>query len=366
MCDKRTDLGVSWRYHPWNPPPVGDTEDLMKDRPVSSEEDDSEKPASSSGFAAAAAVTDPLGEAFIPPSYPSPSTAPAEIDLDLLKDTEGNRRGALISLEGSEREVLKMLYDVYGECEKHLGQVQRYTQHLYHYAFNSPGFPHVSGLDGYQFFASFSNRHVAAMESLITEKVRDALAEIGYCANDQDVQLHLSFLKTRDETDVQPPHIDHQWPNVVPPENFPNQRPPRSFRGNYREWAPFVALFPLTEDGMTVEVWHARDRHDVPQRPDHRTGQIVRLSLGHILLLRGDVVHAGGFCTSDSGNPRGHFYVYKTPRGAPHPYPLSNCYHTPAESSSSSRDGVVPLLKYYKHHPDCAGTSSVEFQSNNT
>ena len=180
------------------------------------------------------------------------STA-AAIDHDdndlLLKDANGNPRGAYISLkeEESGMGVLKMLYYVYGECEKHLGRVQKYTEHLYHYNFNSPGFPLQHGSDGSQFFASFPSSHVSEMESFITQKIRDTLVDIGYCADDQELQLHLSFLKTQEKTSVQPPHIDHQWENVVPPDRFPHKRPPRSYRGNYHEWVPFIALFPLTE-----------------------------------------------------------------------------------------------------------------------
>ena len=65
-----------------------------------------------------------------------------------------------------------------------------------------------------------------------------------------------------------------------------------------------------------------------------------------MLLLRADVVHAGGFATAASGNPRGHCYIYKTPRGAAHSYPLSNCYDVEWKGKT------VPLMSYYKH---CTG-----------
>jgi len=114
---------------------------------------------------------------------------------------------------------------------------------------------------------------------------------------------------------------------------------------------------------MTVEVWQARNKHDKPERPEHATGRLVKIPYGQILLLRADVVHAGGFLTTTTtgaddhhqGQPRGHMYVYKTPYGAGHPYPLSNCYKVEVDGQ------LVPLLDLYQHHPDCADTNNVVF-----
>ena len=60
--------------------------------------------------------------------------------------------------------------------------------------------------------------------------------------------------------------------------------------GIYKESVPFVALFPLSKEGMTVEVWNARTKHDAPRCNDDKTGVLVNISYGQILLLRGDVV----------------------------------------------------------------------------
>ena len=40
-------------------------------------------------------------------------------------------------------------------------------------------------------------------------------------------------------------------------------------------------------------------------------GELVFVRLGEVLLLRGDVVHGGGFSSSrENGNPRCHIYVW--------------------------------------------------------
>jgi len=219
---------------------------------VWSEDDRNDEDDKPSGDPLSVVVKKEIATACLAPMPDTMTSAAAAIDHDdndlLLKDANGNPRGAYISLKEEESglDVLKLLYEVYGECEKHLGRVQKYTAHLYHYNFNSPGFPLQHGSDGSQFFASFaSSHHVSQMESFITQKIRDTLVDIGYCADDQGLQLYLSFLKTEEKTSVQPPHIDHKWENVVPPD--PHKRQPRSYRGDYNEWVPFIALFPLTE-----------------------------------------------------------------------------------------------------------------------
>jgi hypothetical protein len=160
------------------------------------------------------------------------------------------------------------------------------------------------------------------------------------CSEKQDIQFYLSFMKTL-ETKVQEPHIDYKWPDIKPSEFQKNKPPPRGFKDNYNEWVPFIALFPVPEDGMMLEIWNARSRHDRPQ-PEEEKGCLVDIPCGKILLLRADV-HAGGFKTAASGNPRCHFYVYKTPDGVVHSTPLSNSYHIKKDCQR------VQLTYYYKH-----------------
>jgi hypothetical protein len=99
----------------------------------------------------------------------------------------------------------------------------------------------------------------------------------------------------------------------------------------------------LTEDGMTIEVWKARNDHMLPENDDDDTGVLIQIPFGQVLLLRADVIHAGGFCTAKSGNPRCHLYVYKTPNGAMHSLSLKNCYDFEKDGSKTR------LIDCYKH-----------------
>jgi hypothetical protein len=160
------------------------------------------------------------------------------------------------------------------------------------------------------------------------------------CSENQNVQLHLSFVKTL-ATKVQAPHIDYRWEDL---EASPD-RIPRGSSGNYNEWVPFIALFPLTEAGMTVEVWNARCQHDVPRSVDHQRGRLVEVPYGKILILRADVVHAGGYATAASGYPRCQFYVYKTPKGALHATHPGNSYHF----RKNGQEEKLKLESFYEH-----------------
>ena len=251
---------------------------------------------------------------------------------NILMDSDENLdRGVWIMLQSSDEcKLLHLLHQIYAHFEPKMGKVQSYSKHLLHYNFSDPGLPVIQGA---------MPVYVQEMEKLLSTKIRQALIRIGYCSEDQEIQLYLSFLKTL-ETEIQPPHIDYQWKDISP-QDF--KKRPRSYTGNYKDWVPFIALFPLTQDGMTVEVWNARAKHDLPECNEGLKGVLVNIHFGEMLLLRADVVHAGGFATAASGNPRGHFYIYKTPRGAAHSYPLSNCYDVEWKGKT------VPLMNYYKH-----------------
>lgn len=265
--------------------------------------------------------------------------------LNYLLDSKNEPRGQFVRFEQDDSRVFDMLYMAFQEAESKLGQVQNYTKHLLHYNLRAPGFPTTAGMPNREIFSSLDSDQVLQYEIAMTVKLRQALMEMGYCSERQNIELHLSFLKTM-ETEVQPPHIDYQW-EAIEPSYF--TKTPRSYRGNYKEWVPFVALFPLTFDGMTVEVWHARKSHTDPPA-QNQTGAIVTIPFGSLLLLRADVIHAGGFQTSYTGNPRAHFYIYKTPGGVQHSYPLANCYVLP--------NSVLPLLHQYRHNPQLTTCSN--------
>lgn len=120
---------------------------------------------------------------------------------------------------------------------------------------------------------------------------------------------------------------------------------------------------------MVLEVWKTCTTPAYQaQRPhDDNRETLIHLQLGEIMILRGDVVHAGGFQTAKNGNPRGHLYLYKrksqrcppehsnsnsnsnndqqtvTVQGVPHGDPPRSSYRLP-----NSR---VMLQEYY-HHTD--------------
>jgi hypothetical protein len=272
---------------------------------------------------------------------------------DFLKDLNGEPRGVFLTLDGEDIQILNLLCSAYREAESKLGQVQNYTKNLLHYNLKSPGFPTVPGSDDRELFTEFDPDYVLQIETLFSLKIHNALSDMGYCSDDQSIQMFLSFLKTL-RTEVQPPHIDFQWEDINPADF--KARHPRSYRNNYKEWVPFIALFPLTKDGMTIQVWHARDnKHNQPACPADETGVVVDIPFGTVLLLRADVVHAGGFLSAVSGNPRGHFYIYKTPRAVQHSYPLSNCYECSVDNQR------IPLLAFYKHNAEIEGTQNVRF-----
>lgn len=57
---------------------------------------------------------------------------------------------------------------------------------------------------------------------------------------------------------------------------------------------------------MFLQIWPRRSSEDANVK-----GQLIFVRLGEMLLLRTEVVHGGGFSSSDGfSNPRGHIYVY--------------------------------------------------------
>jgi hypothetical protein len=63
----------------------------------------------------------------------------------------------------------------------------------------------------------------------------------------------------------------------------------------------FFAVFPLSTDGMMLQVWESGVRGP---------GKLVFLPHGSLLVLPGDTIHGGGLMTALSGNIRAHLYIY--------------------------------------------------------
>jgi hypothetical protein len=146
-------------------------------------------------------------------------------------------------------------------------------------------------------------------------------------------------------------------------------------RQTYKKRVPFIALFPLTEAGMTIEIWKARGPDHKPTSTTTTTkatttttgdnknvaadttttttstieeqqqlqqagggadkqekedcGKIVHLPFGTMALMRGDILHAGGFINNEkTGDPRAHLYVYRDD-GELHDLNIKNSYDVP-------------------------------------
>lgn len=114
---------------------------------------------------------------------------------------------------------------------------------------------------------------------------------------------------------------------------------------------------------MTVEVWNGRSHHDRPHEPRHEYGSLVHIAYGKILLLRADVVHAGGFANNvETGDPRAHFYIHKLPGGVLHELQLSNSYDGYIGEGDQMHKRM--LREFYKHCIECENTCNVKVQSN--
>mmetsp|Transcript_14256 Transcript_14256/g.29567 ORF Transcript_14256/g.29567 Transcript_14256/m.29567 type:complete len:301 (-) Transcript_14256:2169-3071(-) len=265
-------------------------------------------------------------------------------------DSTGKRRAAFMQLPP---DVLSLLQDAWDlgptkstdRVTRHLRKVQSYSPNLMNYALETPGFPsHI--------FKPKNRAKDAEMQ--LQFELAKHLMEMGCMPNAQAAEFYLSFLKSSSSV-AQDPHIDFNWEIVQQPtqessqdSSLNNRNSPRHRKLPYMERVPFVSFFPLTESGMQVEVWKARANHsDYIDGEDD--GVLVHIPMGVLFMVRGDVVHAGGFMASGEataksrGDPRGHLYIYRN-TGEVHATNLSNTYTLP---SSSARLDTV-----YKHCKD--------------
>jgi hypothetical protein len=261
-----------------------------------------------------------------------------------LNDAGGDARGTTIHLLGDDQKLIQMMDGAFRKAASRkgsFGSVQTYTPQIVQCRLQNSGF--YSKEDGYMFEGPFFP-YISDMEKQLSELIQKALVSISHCSPQQQVQWYLSFLRTMTETNVQRPHIDFKWNDICPPVEGKGSHS-RSFRGNYREWVPFIALFPVTRAGMTIEVWNARNDH---QSGQEEKGVLVKIEHNSILLLRADVIHAGGFMDDHDGNPRAHLYIYKSD-GVPHTVQVSNSYDVNIDGTHHD------LGKFYKHNDQLLG-----------
>ena len=155
---------------------------------------------------------------------------------------------------------------------------------------------------------------------------------MGYCALYQNIEFWVSFLRSLAEI-VQEPHTD-----IIPEDYIDIVSVSVSGKTGYRTMkcfkheVSFITFFPLSEDGMKIKIW---------DKGQSEKGKVVFVPFKTLLVLRGDVAHAGGFLVGNNFDPRGHSYIYKHPHGVTRSVKLMNWYDT--------RDGKTRLETIYAH-----------------
>ena len=294
----------------------------------------------------------------------------------LLYDFKGQKRACFLEAPETALSLLRGAWNLNETTGPSLDRISRRLKHVQSYSSNvktynvqSEGFP-CAGPDG-ELFRSQGPAVAQDAKLQLQSALGQALSEMGYMMSDvrseQQVEFHLSFLKTDDQSLAQEPHIDFRWDSVLDhPDDAtasttgttnPGRRSSkRNRKAPYKERVPFVAFIPLVAEGMQLEAWKARDPRTLKlpnntennetdhDNDDDDKGIVVDIPVGIMLLARGDVVHAGGFRTGDHGNPRGHLYVYQSLTGEAHATNTANTYTLPF-------DTVRRLGEVYKHAP---------------
>ncbi|KAG7353223.1 hypothetical protein IV203_009272 [Nitzschia inconspicua] len=127
-----------------------------------------------------------------------------------------------------------------------------------------------------------------------------------------------SFLST-EYTMPQPPHVDYTY------EVLKEHQEDNTLR---------LGFFPLTKDGMFLQVWQTSTNYDYSNQVE---GQVIFIPYGKILVVPASTIHGGGFRTSDMeeagmyGNLR--FHVYVATKDVSLPAHQSNKYTEPGDKT---------------------------------
>lgn len=251
----------------------------------------------------------------------------------LLLDKDGDERGRFIACPDS---TIQLLTQVANSGKLHLYPVQSYTPNLVNKLFRTPGFPR-KGAEGNSFvkYIQGGQKQSLKVQKELEDHLYYHLKEMKYCFFGQQIQFYFSYLATKIEK-PQPAHIDFDW-EVVTKEECATRKRKRGVVNGYKHRVPFVAFFPLTKDGMTLEIWKARSSHQIGEE-----GELVHIPFGLMLLLRGDAVHAGGYMNGTEGDLRGHLYIYRE-GGEQHDTGTSNAYTIEVDGKR------LVLSEYYRH-----------------
>jgi hypothetical protein len=223
---------------------------------------------------------------------------PGQIEFErLLQDSSGQRRGVEISVS---TELLLLLRDAFDSTK--LGEYVKHSRNTSIMAAVADAKRNISKTD---------RSTLEGLEKTCTNNIKTALCEMDYCVDEQDIKVFLTFMKTV-RTDVQDPHIDFSWADAYPHGSDDDASAPDE---HYRWNVPFIAFFPLSEEGMFLEMWDHRPKHGVTvdsSETETKRGRMLYIPYGRLLMVRADTVHAGGFTTNrTSGSPRCHLYIHK-------------------------------------------------------
>jgi hypothetical protein len=127
----------------------------------------------------------------------------------------------------------------------------------------------------------------------------------------------------------QQPHIDYSWESIL----LPSRRDMRQNRSKFLRAScqiPFTGHMPVSSDGSYIYLW-----------PGPGVGVLFHIPYGKMLVIRGDVVHCGGFAPSTPNKKlyyRVHFYF---PTDAVD-IPPNAIYWNNYDGQAFSRDYIFP------------------------
>jgi hypothetical protein len=158
----------------------------------------------------------------------------------------------------------------------------------------------------------------------LLEKLQTKLMEYHGVDSTDGISVEASYIMTVLGHDPQIPHLD------FPREHFDMRRISvlkslesesekkdecsNEFVKAYNRVVPWLAFFPVTPEGMYLDVWKAEKTWEAYK---NKMGYRVFIPFKKVLIMRSDVLHAGNISSTfvprqvGGGSPRYHFYIFK-------------------------------------------------------
>jgi hypothetical protein len=279
---------------------------------------------------------------------------PGQLEFEhLLRDSSGQRRGVEISVC---TELLRLLREVFDSTK--LRDYVTHSRNIIYRSSNLSAGITAAVVDAKPNISKTDRSTLEGLEKTCVNNIKTALCEMDYCSVDeQDIKVFLTFMKTV-RTSVQDPHIDFSWADAYPHGSADDAGAPNN---HYRWNVPFIAFFPLSTEGMFLEMWDHRPNHGVimdSSETETKRGRMLYIPHGRMLMVRADTVHAGGFTTNETvGSPRCHLYIHKAApkrygkagEGTMHDLRPKNIYRTQDAPSSSE----LKMAYLHSHEVAC-------------